>query len=233
MAEKKVIAVIPALNEEKTVSKVITGVKKYVDEIILVDDASTDKTAIIAQREGAIVLSHKKNQGYDKSIDDGFALAAKRGATIILTFDGDGQHDPEDIPKIIEPILNGEADVVVGKRPHYARIAEHLFAFVAKIKANIDDPLCGLKAYHINVYKDVGYFDRVSSIGTQLMFNAKRRGYVVVQKNITLNERGDVPRFGRRVKANLRIFKAIIKTIYLLGCKNFKGKNLIKEANWR
>jgi len=213
MTEQKIVAVIPALNEEGTISKVIRGVKKYVDEIILVDDASTDKTAIIAQREGAIVLSHKKNQGYDKSIDDGFALAAKRGTTIILTFDGDGQHDPEDIPKIIEPILNGEADVVVGKRPHYARIAEHLFALVAKIKANIEDPLCGLKAYHITVYKDIGYFDRISSIGTQLTFNAKKRGYKVVQKNITLNERGDIPRFGRRVKANWKIFKAIFKTI--------------------
>jgi len=213
MAEEKVIAVIPALNEEKTISKVIRGVKEYVDEIILVDDASTDKTAFIAQREGAVVISHKKNQGYDKSIDDGFALAAKRGARIILTFDGDGQHNPEDIPTIIEPILKGEADVVVGKRPHYARITEYFFAVVAKIKANIDDPLCGLKAYHIRVYNDIGYFDRIASIGTQLMFNAKRKGYGVVQKNITLNERVDVPRFGRRVKANLRIFKAIIKTL--------------------
>jgi len=233
MAEEKVIVVIPALNEEKTISKVIKGVKRYVSEIILVDDASIDKTPIIARQEGAIVISHKRNQGYDKSIDDGFALAAKRGATIILTFDGDGQHNPEDIPTIVEPILNGEADVVVGKRPHYARLAEYLFAFIAKIKANIDDPLCGLKAYHIRVYNDIGYFDRIASIGTQLMFNAKTRGYRVVQKNITLNERVDVPRFGRRVKANLRIFKAIVKTVYLFGSKNFKGKNLIKEANWR
>jgi len=214
MDKQKIVAVIPALNEEKTISKVIRGVKRYIDEIILVDDTSTDKTAFIAQQEGAIVLSHEKNQGYDKSIDDGFALAAKRGATIILTFDGDGQHNPEDIPKIVEPILNGKADVAVGKRPHYARIAEHLFAFVAKIKANIDDPLCGLKAYHIRVYKDIKYFDRISSIGTQLMFNAKKRGYRVVQRNITLNERDDIPRFGRRVKANWKIFKAIVKTLY-------------------
>ena len=213
MVKQKIIVVIPALNEEKTISKIIKGVKKYVDEIILVDDASTDKTAIIARRKGAIVLSHKKNQGYDKSIDDGFALAAKRRATIILTFDSDGQHNPEDIPKIIEPILNREADVVVGKRPHYARIAEYLFAFIAKIKANINDPLCGLKAYHIKVYRNIGYFDKISSIGTQLMFNAKKRGYNIVQKNITLKERGDVPRFGRRVKANWKIFKAMIKTI--------------------
>ena len=214
MAKRKIISIIPALNEEKTIQKIIKGVKKYVDEIILVNDASTDKTAIIAQREGAIVLSHKKNQGYDKSIDDGFALAAKREATVILTFDGDGQHNPEDIPKIIEPILNGKADVVVGRRPRHARIAEYLYAFIAKIKVNIDDPLCGIKAYCIEVYKDVGYFDRISSIGTQLMFNAKKRGYRVVQENIELNERRDITRFGKGIKANWKIFKAIIKTIY-------------------
>lgn len=224
MVKQKIIVVIPALNEEKTISKIIKGVKKYVDEIILVDDASTDKTAIIAQREGAIVLTHKKNQGYDKSIDDGFAWAAKREATIVLTFDSDGQHNPEDIPKIIEPILNREADVVVGKRPHYARIAEYLFAFMAKVKANIDDPLCGLKAYHIKVYKDIGYFDRISSIGTQLIFSAKKKGYSIVQENITLNERGDSPRFGRGIKANWKIFKAMVKTLY------WKNKDL-KEKN--
>jgi hypothetical protein len=79
--------------------------------------------------------------------------------------------------------------------------------------AEIDDPLCGLKAYHINVYNDIGYFDRISSIGTQLMFNAKKREYRLIQKNITLNERDDIPRFGRRVKANWKIFKAILKTL--------------------
>ncbi len=213
MFRPKIVAVIPALNEEKTISKVIRGVKKYVGETILIDDASSDNTTTIAKQEGAVVLSHKKNQGYDRSLDDGFLLAAKRGATIILTFDSDGQHNPEDIPKIVEPILKEEADVVVGKRPRYTRITERLFALVARIKASIDDPLCGLKAYHIKVYKDVGYFDRVSSIGTQLMFNAKKRGYKVIQKNITLNERSDTPRLGRRAKANWRILKAIIRII--------------------
>jgi glycosyltransferase involved in cell wall biosynthesis len=212
--EQKITVVIPALNEEKAISKVIKGLKKYTDEIILVDDASTDRTLALAQQQGVTVISHKRKQGYDKSLDDGFSLAAKRGAAVILTFDGDGQHRPEDIPKFIEPILNGEADVVVGKRPGHTRIAEYLFAFIAKIKANIDDPLSGLKAYHIKVYKDIGYFDRISSIGTQLVFNAKKRGYKVVQKDIVLNKRDSVTRFGRGINANWKIFRAVIKTIF-------------------
>jgi glycosyltransferase involved in cell wall biosynthesis len=214
MAEEKITVVIPALNEEKTISGVINGVKKYVDEVILVDDASTDETANIARRDGAIVVTHSQNQGYDRSINDGFALAAKRGGVIILTFDADGQHNPMDIPRIVGPILNGEADVVVGKRPRHARITEYLFAFIAKIKANIEDPLCGLKAYHIGVYRDIGYFDRISSIGTQLMFNAKKKGYRVFQKDVVLlNRKKDISRFGEGIKANWKIFKAIVSTV--------------------
>ena len=213
MNKPKIIIIVPVLNEERTIARVIKGIKRYADEIIVVDDASNDKTAVVAQQEGAFVISHKENQGYDRSLDNGFALAAKRGATVILTFDGDGQHKPEDIPRFIEPILNNEADIVVGKRPRYARIAEHLFAFISRIKADIDDPLCGLKAYHINVYKDIGYFDRISSIGTQLVFNAKKRGYRIAQKDITLNTRGGITRFGKGISANWKIFKAIAKTM--------------------
>ena len=213
MGEQKVVAVIPALNEEETISKIVREVSQYVDEVILVDDGSTDETVALAQREGAVVFYHKKNEGYDKSINDGFELASKRGATILLTFDADGQHNPEDIPRIIEPILNGEADVVIGRRPNHARLTEYLFAFVGKIKADIDDPLCGLKSYRIEVYKDVGYFDRISSIGTQLMFKAKNKGYRIIQKDISLTIRKDIPRFGKSIKANYKILKAIIKTL--------------------
>jgi glycosyltransferase involved in cell wall biosynthesis len=210
--DKKITAVIPALNEEDTIEKVIHGLRGYVSEIILVDDGSRDSTAEIASREGAIVLSHKENMGYDKSIDDGFSLAAHRGADIVLTFDADGQHESQDIPSIVKPIIEGTADLVVGKRPYKARITEYVFAWIARRKVGIDDPLCGLKAYDIKVYKDVGFFDRLSSIGTELMFRAKKKGYRIVQRDISLNKRADTPRFGRILKANWKIFKAIVKT---------------------
>lgn len=213
MDDHKIIMVIPALNEEKTIGSVIANVKKYVDDVIVVDDGSTDKTAYYAEQQGAVVLPHNENHGYDKSIDDGFELAAQLGATILITFDADGQHRPEDIPMILEPITTGKADVVVGKRPYHARIMEGLFALVGKLKANVDDPLCGLKAYSIRVYDDIGYFDRIKSIGSQLMFSASKCGYRITQKEISLNERHDNPRFGTRLKANWKIFKAIVKII--------------------
>lgn len=213
MGEQKITAVIPAFNEEETISDVLRGIKPYVDEVILVDDGSTDKTAEIAQQENVTVLSNGKNRGYGQSIDHGFRLAVKNGATILLTFDGDGQHNPEDIPKIVEPILKGESDIVVGARPCYPRITEHLFAIIAKKKANIKDPLCGLKAYHVNVYKDIGCFDRNSSIGVQFIFSAKKKGYRIIQREVSINKRKDISRFGRSVEANWKILKAIVKTM--------------------
>ncbi len=213
MDDNKIVMVIPALNEEQTIASVIENIKPYVDAVIVVDDGSTDQTAAVAERQGAMVLSHTENQGYDKSIDDGFKLGAQTAATILITFDADGQHHPEDIPMMTEPIIAGRADVVVGKRPTHARITEYLFALVGRLKAGIDDPLCGLKAYSINVYNDVGHFDTIKSIGTQLTFEASKRGYRITQRDITLNRRHDEPRFGTRLTANWKILKAIVKIL--------------------
>ncbi len=211
----KIVVVIPALNEEETIGRVIDSLKDYVSEVVLVNDASTDKTAVIAREHGAIVVTNTKNLGYDKSIETGFRHALEHGAGIIVTFDADGQHLANNIPVMIDPILKGEADLVVGKRPYHARISEYLFAFVAKLKAGIDDPLCGLKAYRSDIYRKVGHFDCRSSIGTELMFTAHRRGYRIVQRPIHLNRRKDVPRFGRSLMANYKIMKAIVKTLPL------------------
>jgi len=213
MGEQKITAVIPALNEEETILDVLRGVKPYVDEIIVVDDGSIDRTAQIAQAEKVTVLSNGRNIGYERSIDRGFKLAAQNGATVLITFDGDGQHNPEDIPRIVEPILRGESDIVVGARSHYPRIMEHLFAIIAKKKANIKDPLCGLKGYHVKVYKDIGCFDTNLSIGVEFIFSAKKKGYKILQRDVSINERKDVSRFGRSIEANWKILKAIVKTL--------------------
>lgn len=212
--DKKVFAIIPAFNEEKTISKVINGLNKYTNNIIIIDDASTDSTGLLAKQNGAIVLKHETNQGYDNSLDDGFKKAAELGADIIFSFDADGQHSPQDIPKLINPIINNKTDISVGIRPKYARISEKLLAIISMKKANIKDPLCGFKAYKIKVYNDIGYFDKIQSIGTQLMFEAINKGYKVTSVNIQVNERADQSRFGRKLKGNWRILKAIIKLYY-------------------
>lgn len=207
---RKTIAVIPALNEEKTLKKLLPEVKKYVDEIILIDDFSKDNTSKIA-RKYARVIKNEKNMGYDACLDKGFKLADKLGAKIIITLDADGQHLPEDIPKFLSPILNENSDLVVGKRPYKARFMEYLFSKYASKKIGISDPLCGMKSYNSKIYKDIGFFDNITSIGTQLLFLSSKKGYKIKEVPIHLKKRVDHSRFGNQIKGNLKLFKALIR----------------------
>jgi glycosyltransferase involved in cell wall biosynthesis len=216
MTSSRRVAVIPALNEEKTIAAVVDAAKKYVDEVIVVDDASSDRTASVAREKRVTVISHAIRGGYDKTIGDGFELAVASKADIVLTLDADGQHLPSDIPRLVRPIEKGEADIVVGRRTRHARISETLFAGIAKAVLGIEDPLCGFKAYDVRVYRAIGHFDTVSSVGTQLLFSAKRKGYRLVQVDIGLKTRGDIPRFGGRIVANYRILKALARILVLM-----------------
>jgi len=209
----KTIAIVPAFNEEGTIGDVTRDLLRYVSQVIVVDDGSVDKTSGNAGDAGALVIRHTVNKGYDKSLEEGFKLANDLGADIFITFDADGQHVTSDIPTLLSPILNGEADIVVGKRPKHARFAEWVFHIYSKIKLGISDPLCGFKVYRDAVYKKIGYFDRSGSIGTELIFNAQKNGFKVIERPIRLNNRKDGFRFmsGKRLEANWAEFKTFFK----------------------
>ncbi len=113
---KKIIACIPAYNEEATIAKVVYLTKKHVDIVLVCDDGSQDLTADLAQLAGATVIRHGRNLGIGAAYRTLFRRALELNADIVVTLDADGQHDPEDIPKVIGPILQGEADVVLGSR---------------------------------------------------------------------------------------------------------------------
>jgi len=117
MTKPKVFIVIPAYNEAKRLGTVLKRLKKEgYQQVIVVDDCSTDATAAVAKRAGATVIVHKKNQGQGAGLRTGINAAVKRKADIIVTFDADGQHDPGEIIGLTTPIARGEADVVLGSR---------------------------------------------------------------------------------------------------------------------
>jgi glycosyltransferase involved in cell wall biosynthesis len=116
MIQYKTIAVIPAFNEKYTIQSVILETMRWVDQIIVVDDGSTDNTALIAKECGAIVVSHPRNMGVGAAFSTGIDKALSLGADIVVTLDADGQFDPNDIPKIIQPIIEEKADFVTGSR---------------------------------------------------------------------------------------------------------------------
>jgi UDP-N-acetylglucosamine---dolichyl-phosphate N-acetylglucosaminyltransferase len=115
--DKRLAVVIPAYNEERTIIEVIRGLKQrgFVT-LIVVDDGSSDRTAELACHEGVILLRHIINRGLGGALGTGITAALRLGAEVIVTFDADGQHDPDDIARLLEPIAKGEADVVIGSR---------------------------------------------------------------------------------------------------------------------
>lgn len=117
----KLALFIPALNEEETIGKVLDSIPKSLTniseiKIIVVDDGSTDNTKKIAKEKGAIVISHKKNMGVGKAFQTGLEKALELKSDILATLDADGQFDPTELPKIINPIIENKADFVTGSR---------------------------------------------------------------------------------------------------------------------
>jgi len=116
MIKNKIIVVIPAYNEEKTIVEVINKVKPLVDEIVIVDDGSSDKTAQLAEKQGVTVLRHLINRGQGAALQTGNQYALKKGGEIIVHFDADGQFLAEEIKDIVQPLEQGGAEVVFGSR---------------------------------------------------------------------------------------------------------------------
>jgi glycosyltransferase involved in cell wall biosynthesis len=114
---KRVVVVIPAYNEEQTIVEVIRGLKQRgFTRLIVVDDGSSDRTGELASHEGVIRLRHILNRGLGGALGTGISAALRIGAEVIVTFDADGQHDPNDSRRLLQPIEVGEAEVVIGSR---------------------------------------------------------------------------------------------------------------------
>ncbi len=161
----KTIAIIPAFNEETTIRDVIKATSRFVDEILVISDGSTDGTTDIAKNAGAIVIDNIVNRGLGKTIKRGYAEAIKRGADIVVQIDADGQYDPQEIPKLIQPILDNKADLVLGTRlenlkyemPWLKKQGNKAFTWLLRrlTGADIKDGQTGFRATRKEVFETV------------------------------------------------------------------------------
>ncbi len=171
MKSYKIIAIIPAYNEEKTgkISSVIRKTKKYVKNVIVVDDGSTDNTSKVAKRAGAKVIRYKMNQGILYATYLGIKEALKDKADIIVILDADGQHDPKYILEFISKIREGY-DYVYGKRnienyPLNRKIGNFGLTFLANFfcPTGISDTECGYRAFSRKAARKIKLYYKLRS----------------------------------------------------------------------
>jgi glycosyltransferase involved in cell wall biosynthesis len=203
----KRVVIIPALNEESSISSVVSDIVPYAN-VIVVDDGSTDRTAEYAESAGGTIVSLENNQGYDEALNRGFIKAAEMNFDYVVTFDGDGQLPINALIMALERLSTGRLDLVLGVRSEIERPSEKLFNWYANRKYGVPDILCGLKGYSSSLYRDYGAFSYSRSIGTELALFGLGRNSSFEMVTLDVERRVGTPRFGGIIGANARIISA-------------------------
>ncbi|MBN2334586.1 glycosyltransferase family 2 protein [Candidatus Bathyarchaeota archaeon] len=179
-----VSAVIPAFSEERTIGKTISACLPFVNEVLVVDDGSRDDTAAVAEAAGARVLRQKANSGVLKATERGLHEAS---GEIIVTLDADGQHDPSEIPILIQPILDGNADLVMGRRPGFPHFSERVLTWLTGLRVPVGDASTGFRAVRMEIARKMRLHG-VCLCGTFIL-EAHRHGARVAEVPITIRDR--------------------------------------------
>lgn len=194
------LACIPAYNEEKYIEDVIKKSLPHVDSVIVCDDGSTDKTAKLARDAGAIVIS-QKNQGYGAALATLFEYARKNNAQIMVTLDGDGQHDPNQIPLLVNAITAHNVDVAIGSRflddttqaSGYRKTGIKIITSASNYGTNfkVSDSQSGFRAYSKDAIDAIHPTEQGMAVSTEILLKISNKGLSVAEVPITISYDGD------------------------------------------
>ena len=195
------IACIPAYNEELNIESLIKSAQNHVDAIVVCDDGSTDNTASIAKNTGAIVISHKTNKGYGAAIISLFDYARENNVDVMITMDGDGQHNPDQIPLLLNTISKHNVDVVIGSRflnngieaPGYRQRGIKIITSTANYGTDlkVSDSQSGFRAYSKNSINAIHPTEENMSVSTEILFKISNKGLSLAEVPITVSYDGD------------------------------------------
>ena len=162
--DDRTLVLIPCYNEEATIGSVVLMAKRHVNEVLVVDDGSTDDTAKIAKEAGATVISHKRNRGKSPAIKTGFRYVLDNGFDYVVTIDGDGQHNPSEIPVVLENVVNNGHDISIGFRsgtstemPIWRRVGKRILDYTTGFGNGgfVTDSQCGFRAFNKKAVKGI------------------------------------------------------------------------------
>ena len=188
-----IVVGIPAYNEEQTIARVILESQKYANKVVVCDDGSTDYTAKIAESLGADVIRHVKNGGYGASIKSLFERAHELNADVFVTLDADGQHEPNEIPHVIKPVVEGAADIVIGSRfvdengtaemPLYRQLGAKIITKMVNgsAKKGVTDSQSGFRAYSHLALDRLSFFEDGMSASVEILLKASKEDLRIVE----------------------------------------------------
>ena len=195
------IVCIPAYNEEIKIKDVIKKALLHADEVVVCDDGSSDNTAALAKKAGATVVSHKTNQGYGAAISTLFDYCRKNNAEIMITLDGDGQHNPDQIPDLISVIIKHNVDVVIGSRslkddknlPSYRKTGIKIITSTINSATNlkVTDSQSGFRAYSKTAIDLIRPTESGMSVSTEILLKISNNGLSIAEVPITVSYHGD------------------------------------------
>ena len=190
-----ITALLPAYNEEISIGSMVIKTKRHVNEVIVIDDGSTDNTAKIAEIAGADVIRHESNMGKGAALKTGFESV--KGADIIVTIDADGQHSPSEIPKLVTPIINGKADIVNGSRyvnreekntPKYRRVGQSVLDIATNIngRTHITDSQSGFRAFAADTIPSFRFHQKGFGIESEMIVDASNAGLKIEEVSVSV-----------------------------------------------
>jgi len=192
---------IPAFNEEKTIGKIIEKSLQYADKVIVCNDGSTDNTEKKAKEKGAIIINHKKNLGYGAAIISLFEVARKQNAEIMITLDGDGQHNPDQIPNLVNALTENKVDVVIGSRfldkktnyPVYRKTGIKIITSASNLGTDfkVTDSQSGFRVYSKKAIDLIHPTEEGMSASTEILLKISNWGLSVAEVPITVSYEGE------------------------------------------
>jgi len=198
----KITVGVPAYNEEKNIAGIIQNLTEISDTVIVCDDGSTDNTAKIAEKMGAIVITHERNLGYGGAIRSLFLKARELESDMLVTLDSDGQHRISDVLPVVEPILKNQADLVIGSRfltenqedmPKYRKIGIKMITSLANssIEDTVSDSQSGFRAYGKNILSEITPSENGMGVSNEILMKVSKKGFKIAEVPIIVSYEGD------------------------------------------